>query len=116
MLQFIRIDLIAFKQTCDWGELHEALSVVDRGVKRGDITLITPTNPHKVRDIDSLIIYNVMFETEAIDDEMLNTVLLKNARINSAGACRKGSLPMRSVFLNMQIPSSAKEQKITNGL
>ncbi len=59
--------------------MHEALSVVDRGVKRDDITLITPTNPHKVRDIDSLIIYNVMFETEAIDDEMLNTVLLKSA-------------------------------------
>ena len=52
---------------------------MDRGVKRDDITLITPTNPHKVRDIDSLIIYNVMFETEAIDDEMLNTVLLKSA-------------------------------------
>lgn len=95
--------------------MHEALSVVDRGVKRGDITLITPTNPHKVRDIDSLIIYNVMFETEAIDDEMLNTVLLK-ARIIQAGACRKGSLPMRSVFLNMQIPSFAKRTKITNGL
>ena len=52
---------------------------MDRGVKRDDITLITPTNPHKVRDIDSLIIYNVMFETEALDDEMLNTVLLKSA-------------------------------------
>lgn len=59
--------------------MHEALSVVGREVKRGDITLITPTNPHKVRDIDSLIIYNVIFETEAIDDEMLNTILLKSA-------------------------------------
>ena len=55
--------------------MHEALSDVDREIKRGDITLITPTNPHKVRDIDSLI----MFETEAIDDEMLNTILLKSA-------------------------------------
>ena len=55
------------------------LNGVGRDVKRGDITLITPTDLHEVRNIDSLVIYNMMFAAETIDNEILNTILLKSA-------------------------------------
>ncbi len=61
------------------GSCTEVLNGVGRDVKRGDITLITPTDLHEVRNIDSLVIYNMMFATETIDNEILNTILLKSA-------------------------------------
>lgn len=61
------------------GTCTEVLNGVGRDVKRGDITLITPTDLHEVRNIDSLVIYNMMFAAETIDDEILNTILLKSA-------------------------------------
>ena len=61
------------------GSCTEVLNGVGRDVKRGDITLITPTDLHEVRNIDSLVIYNMMFAAETIDNEILNTILLKSA-------------------------------------
>lgn len=61
------------------GSCTEVLNGVGRDVKRGDITLITPTDLHEVRNIDSLVIYNLMFAAETIDNEILNTILLKSA-------------------------------------
>ena len=61
------------------GSCTVVLNGVGRDVKRGDITLITPTDLHEVRNIDSLVIYNMMFAAETIDNEILNTILLKSA-------------------------------------
>ncbi len=41
----------------------------------GDITFILPTDLHEVADINDLTIYNLMFETEIIDNEILDVIL-----------------------------------------
>ena len=60
------------------GTCSEVLNGVSRKVKSGDITLITPTDLHEVTDIDSLVIYNLMFAAETVEPEILNTILLRN--------------------------------------
>lgn len=62
------------------GTCTEALNGVNRDVKRGDITFITPTDLHEIKNINSLVIYNLMFAVETIDTKILNTILLRNER------------------------------------
>lgn len=57
------------------GSCKEVINEKAFPVSVGDIALISPTDLHELRDIDDLTIYNLMFETEIIDNDILNIVL-----------------------------------------
>ena len=61
------------KEVVNGGEIPAAV---------GDAILVTPTDLHELREADNLELYNVMFDTEIIDHELLNKILLNGGVIH----------------------------------
>ena len=52
-------------------------------VSVGDIALITPADLHEITDLNGLILYNLMFDTEIVDKEMLSAIVMNDEKIFS---------------------------------
>lgn len=60
------------------GTCKEIVNGIEKPVADGDITLITPVDLHEVSNIQSLELYNVMFNPEIIDEKILDLILTNN--------------------------------------
>lgn len=65
------------------GSCKEAVNGYEIPVKVGDAVLVTPTDLHELKDINNLTIYTVMFDSEILDSELLNKILLNDDNIIS---------------------------------
>ena len=50
----------------------------------GDAVLVTPTDLHELKDLNNLTIYTIMFDSDILDSELLNKVLMKDDSIISS--------------------------------
>lgn len=50
----------------------------------GDAVLVTPTDLHELKDLNNLTIYTIMFDSDILDSELLNKVLMKDDCIISS--------------------------------
>ncbi len=50
-------------------------------VSSGGMVLVTPTDLHELADIEDMVLYNLMFDTEVIDKDILNTILMSDVNV-----------------------------------
>lgn len=50
-------------------------------VSVGGMVLVTPTDLHELVDIEDVVLYNLMFDTEVIDKDILNTILMSDVNV-----------------------------------
>ena len=65
------------------GSCKEVVNGYKIPVTAGDAVLVTPTDLHELKDLNDLTIYTVMFDSEILDSELLNKILLNDDNIIS---------------------------------
>lgn len=60
------------------GSCKEVVNGYKIPVKVGDAVLVTPTDLHELKDLNDLAIYTIMFDSDILDPELFNKILLND--------------------------------------